>query len=373
MKVLTVIGTRPEAIKMVPVIRAVAEHPALEGRLCVTGQHRAMLDQVLERFELTADHDLNVMKAGQSLTEITCGVLGGLESVLQTEKPDWVLVHGDTTTTFAASVAAFYQHIRIGHVEAGLRTGDLQAPWPEEANRRLTDSIADGFFAPTEWSKKNLLRENVPASKILVTGNTAIDTLLATVRLQAQTPKFIRECEERFGYLNPARRLILVTGHRRESFGDGFRNICQALARIAEMPGVEILYPVHLNPNVRGVVMETLGGHLNIHLIDPVDYFSFVYLMNRSFLILTDSGGVQEEAPALGKPVLVMREVTERPEAIEAGIAKLVGTKVESILSGVRNLLDDKNECLRIAQAVNPFGDGCAAPKIANYLAQFEQ
>lgn len=368
-KILTVVGTRPEAIKMAPVIRAINQKAGLRGSVCVTGQHRSMIDQVISAFGIAVDHDLNVFKSGASLGDLTCNLLRNLEGVLAREKPDWVLVHGDTTTTLAAALAAFYQRIPVGHVEAGLRTGDLLAPWPEEANRRITDSITNIFFAPTERARQNLLRENVPQEQILVTGNTAIDTLQQTVRLQRENPKFARECRECFSFLDPKRRLILVTGHRRENFGEGFINICEALARISEFPDVEILYPVHLNPSVREVVMDRLSGQLNIHLIEPVDYFSFVYLMSRSHLILTDSGGVQEEAPGLGKPVLVMREVTERPEAIEAGIARLVGTDVNSIVGAVEQLLCDPQEYARIAKATNPFGDGRAAERIVNHLA----
>lgn len=368
-KVLTIIGTRPEAIKMVPVLRAVAAHPGLESRLCITGQHRSMMDQVLRLFEIPVDHDLNIMQSGQSLTDITCRVLTGLEPVLKAEQPDWVLVHGDTTTTMAGALAAFYARVPIGHVEAGLRTGNLDAPWPEEANRKLTDAIARAYFAPTELACQNLLAERISPERVIVTGNTVIDTLQSTQTLQQSRPELLREYAEQFRFLDPSRRLILVTGHRRENFGTGFENICKALLQLAAEPGVEIVYPVHLNPNVRGPVYQLLREQPNIHLIEPLDYFPFVYLMTRAYLILTDSGGVQEEAPALGKPVLVMREVTERPEAIHAGTARLVGTAIDSIVNGALSLLRDENDYRCMATAVHPFGDGRAAERIAAYLA----
>jgi UDP-N-acetylglucosamine 2-epimerase (non-hydrolysing) len=368
LKVLTVFGTRPEAIKMAPVVRALAASPSIDGRVCVTAQHRSMLDQVLRLFDITPDYDLNIMKAGQSLSDITTAVLAGLTPLLEAERPDRILVHGDTTTAMAATLAAFYQRIPVGHVEAGLRTGDLARPWPEEMNRKVVDAVADLLFAPTESAQANLLREGLQDRRILITGNTVIDALLHTVGRLRSEPALAAECAEQFTFLDPAKRLILVTGHRRESFGDGFDRICEALAKLAERGDTEIVYPVHLNPNVREPVHRWLGDRPGVHLIAPMDYLPFVYLMDRSYLIVTDSGGVQEEAPSLGKPVLVMREVTERPEAVAAGTVQLVGTDVDRIVKAATALLDDAAAYSRVQRAHNPYGDGHASDRIAKEL-----
>ncbi|MDP3834877.1 MAG: UDP-N-acetylglucosamine 2-epimerase (non-hydrolyzing) [Hydrogenophaga sp.] len=368
MKVMFVFGTRPEAIKMAPVVKEFqAASPAIETVVCVTAQHREMLDQVLQLFDIRPEHDLNVMKPGQDLYDITSNILIGLKAVLVNERPDLVLVHGDTTTTLAASLAAFYARVPVGHVEAGLRTGNKLAPFPEEVNRRLTGAIADLHFAPTEAARANLLREGVDPGSIHVTGNTVIDALVAVVDRLKDSPALREEMDSRFAFLDPGKRLILVTGHRRENFGEGFEQICQALADIAaQEPDVEVLYPVHLNPNVRKPVNEILAAMqlTNVHLIDPVDYLPFVYLMNRAHLIITDSGGVQEEAPSLGKPVLVMRETTERPEAVAAGTVILVGTSRDRIVRETLNLLHNPTAYRTMSQAHNPYGDGHAAGRI---------
>ncbi|WP_432699377.1 non-hydrolyzing UDP-N-acetylglucosamine 2-epimerase [Kluyvera cryocrescens] len=365
MKVLTVFGTRPEAIKMAPLVHALAKDPHFEAKVCVTAQHREMLDQVLNLFSIVPDYDLNIMSPGQGLTEITCRILQGLKPVLESFKPDVVLVHGDTTTTAAASLAAFYQRIPVGHVEAGLRTGDLYSPWPEEANRTLTGHLAMYHFAPTENSRQNLLRENLPDSRIFVTGNTVIDALF-WVRDRVMNDEALRtELSARYPFLSNDKKMILVTGHRRESFGQGFEKICHALAEIAATnPDVQIVYPVHLNPNVSEPVNRILGHIDNVMLIDPQDYLPFVWLMNHAWLILTDSGGIQEEAPALGKPVLVMRETTERPEAVDAGTVRLVGTDSRRIVDEVTRLLRDEDEYQRMSRAHNPYGDGRACERI---------
>ena len=371
-KVLSVFGTRPEAIKMAPVVKELEKHPSLfQSLVCVTAQHRQMLDQVLNLFQIKPDYDLNIMKPGQDLTDITCNVLQGLKPVLAQERPDIVLVHGDTSTTMAASIAAYYARVRVGHVEAGLRTGDKFAPFPEEMNRRVTGALTDLHFAPTEASRRNLLREGVAEDAIFVTGNTVVDALLSVSELIARDPELELRFAREFSFLDPAKRLILVTGHRRENFGAGFEKICAALAQIAASHAdVEILYPVHLNPNVQEPVRRILGaGNLgNVHLIEPVDYLPFVYLMNRSYLIITDSGGVQEEAPSLGKPVLVMRDTTERPEAVDAGTVLLVGTDRGAIVSQAGRLLDDAAAYRTMSLAHNPYGDGQAAQRIADSL-----
>ena len=371
MKVMVVFGTRPEAIKMAPLVKALQATPNLQTVVCVTAQHRQMLDQVLRLFEITPEHDLDVMKPGQDLYDITSNILLGLRPVLAAEKPDWVLVHGDTTTTLAASLAAYYARIPVGHVEAGLRTGNKHAPFPEEMNRRLTSALADIHFAPTPASQANLLREGISANSIHVTGNTVIDTLLAVVEKLRSDQALQADFAQRFSFLDPQRRLVLVTGHRRENFGDGFQNICNALADIAsEHPDVQVLYPVHLNPNVRQPVNDILAarGLANVYLIDPVDYLPFVYLMDRAHIIVTDSGGIQEEAPSLGKPVLVMRDTTERPEAVEAGTVKLVGTSRERIVSEARRLLMDEQAYASMARAHNPYGDGKAVDRIVQHI-----
>lgn len=369
MKVLTIFGTRPEAIKMAPLVHALSQDAAFESKVCVTAQHREMLDQVLRLFEITPDYDLNIMRPGQGLTEITCHILAGLKPVLDDFKPDIVLVHGDTTTTLSASLAAFYHQIPVGHIEAGLRTGDLLSPWPEEANRRLTGHLARWHFAPTENARANLLRENVPAEGIFVTGNTVIDALLWVRDRFNSDVSLAQQLANTYPFLDSDKKLILVTGHRRESFGGGFERICSALAEIAlEHPDVQIVYPVHLNPNVSEPVNRILQGINNIILIDPQDYLPFVYLMDKAFLILTDSGGVQEEAPSLGKPVLVMRETTERPEAVEAKTVRLVGTDTAKIVKEVTRLLTDENEYNTMSRAHNPYGDGHACHLILDAL-----
>lgn len=369
-KVLLVFGTRPEAIKMAPLALKLKEQMVdFEVKVCVTGQHRQMLDQVLELFNLTPDFDLNLMKPGQTLSDITSGVLKGLEQVFVEWTPDVVLVHGDTATTFAASLAAYYHKIAVGHVEAGLRTGDIYSPWPEEANRKLTGALTTYHFAPTQSSYNNLVKENIAPNSITITGNTVIDALL-TVKSKVETDQeIINQFEQQFDFLDSAKKLILVTGHRRENFGQGFLNICTALANIAKQyPDVQIVYPVHLNPNVQKPVNELLSGISNIHLIAPQDYLPFVYLMNRSYLILTDSGGIQEEAPSLGKPVLVMRDTTERPEAVDAGTVKLVGTDAALIQQSVIELLENSSLYQTMAAAHNPYGDGTACQQIINAL-----
>ena len=375
MKVMVVFGTRPEAIKMAPLVKALQAAPGMQTVVCVTAQHRQMLDQVLRLFEITPEHDLDVMKPGQDLYDITSNILLGLRPVLAAERPDWVLVHGDTTTTLATTLAAYYARIPVAHIEAGLRTGDKYAPFPEEINRKITGAVADLHFAPTAASQSNLLAEGVPAAAIHVTGNTVIDALLAVVEKLNTSAEIQAELAERFRFLDAGKKLILVTGHRRENFGEGFQNICHALADVAERhPDVEILYPVHLNPNVRQPVNDILAarGLSNVHLIEPVDYLPFVYLMNRSHLIITDSGGVQEEAPSLGKPVLVMRETTERPEAVAAGTVKLVGTSRDAIVRECEHLLTDSDAYLAMSRAHNPYGDGRAVARIVNTLQNMQ-
>ncbi|MFU0447917.1 UDP-N-acetylglucosamine 2-epimerase (non-hydrolyzing) [Pseudocitrobacter sp. RIT415] len=369
MKVLCVFGTRPEAIKMAPLVHALARDPHFEAKVCVTAQHREMLDQVLNLFSIVPDYDLNIMSPGQGLTEITCRILEGLKPVLESFKPDVVLVHGDTTTTAAASLAAFYQRIPVGHVEAGLRTGNLYSPWPEEANRTLTGHLAMYHFAPTETSRQNLLKENIADTRIFVTGNTVIDALF-WVRDRVLNNETLRnELSRRYPFLANGKKMILVTGHRRESFGRGFEHICHALAEIAAThPDVQIVYPVHLNPNVSEPVNRILGHVKNVILIEPQDYLPFVWLMNHAWLILTDSGGIQEEAPSLGKPVLVMRDATERPEAIDAGTVRLVGTDSRRIVDEVSRLLHDENEYQAMSRAHNPYGDGQACERILSAL-----
>jgi UDP-N-acetylglucosamine 2-epimerase (non-hydrolysing) len=369
-KILVVFGTRPEAIKMAPLVRILQATDGIEVRLCITAQHRQMLDQVLELFQITPDYDLDIMQPGQGLTEVTCNVLIGLRKVLERFKPDRILVHGDTTTTLAASLAAYYARIPMGHVEAGLRTGNIYAPWPEEINRKLTGGIADRHYAPTPWAKKNLLREGIPEDQILVTGNTVIDALLETDKQLKEDSKLKSTMAGRFLFLNKEQRCILVTGHRRESFGQGFDNICHALLELAQRDDVQIVYPVHLNPNVQEPVHRILGETKNIHLIEPVDYLPFIYLMRNAYLIITDSGGIQEEAPSLGKPVLVMRETTERPEAVAAGTVQLVGSNRKNIVTAAQQLLDDQRQYEKISIAHNPYGDGHACQRIAEDLAQ---
>lgn len=365
---LLVFGTRPEAIKMAPLVRELQQRDGIDARVCVTGQHREMLDQVMQLFQLKADYDLEIMKPGQDLSDITSAVILGLRDVFADFQPDRVLVHGDTTTTLATSLAAYYARIAVGHVEAGLRTGNMYSPWPEEGNRRLTGGIADRHYAPTEESQRNLLAENVPAEQVLVTGNTVIDALQLVVE-QLKTDTVLKtEMESKFSFLSDKRRMVLVTGHRRESHGGGFERICEALKTLANRGDVDVVYPVHLNPNVREPVNRILSDAQNVHLIEPQDYLPFVYLMNRSYLIITDSGGVQEEAPSLGKPVLVMRDTTERPEALDAGTVKLVGTDAAIIVKEANELLDDKGQYEKMSYAHNPYGDGKACKRIAENL-----
>jgi len=368
-KVLTVFGTRPEAIKMAPLVQALSQDPAFESRLCVTAQHREMLDQVLRLFKLEPDYDLNIMRPEQGLTEITCRILEGMKTVLLDFRPDIVLVHGDTTTTLAASLAAFYQQIPVGHVEAGLRTGDLASPWPEEGNRKLTGHLARLHFTPTTRSRQNLLQENLPDARIVVTGNTVIDALLWVRDRVLDDSNLNAQLAARYPFLDPDKKLVLVTGHRRESFGGGFERICSALAQIARQhPEAQIVYPVHLNPNVSEPVNRILSGIENIILIEPQEYLPFVWLMNRAWLILTDSGGIQEEAPSLGKPVLVMRDTTERPEAVDAGTVRLVGTDIARIVASVSELLSDDAAWQAMSHAHNPYGDGKACGLILQAL-----
>lgn len=354
---------------MAPVVKALGEDSRFDSRVCVTGQHREMLDQVLELFNISPDHDLRIMKPGQDLTDVTCAILQGLRDVLSQEKPDIILVHGDTATTLATSLAAYYQQIPVGHVEAGLRTGNLYSPWPEEANRKLTGGLAALHFAPTDTSRANLLAENVAESQIFVTGNTVIDALLDVVKKLDSDQELRASLASRFPFLRDEKKLVLITGHRRESFGGGFERICEAIAEVASSnPDVDLLYPVHLNPNVREPVHRLLDDLDNVHLIEPTDYLPFVYLMNRASVILTDSGGIQEEAPSLGKPVLVMRETTERPEAVEAGTVKLVGTRVKTIVSELSTLLNNEEAYKAMSFAHNPYGDGEACRRILDAL-----
>ncbi|WP_019528823.1 non-hydrolyzing UDP-N-acetylglucosamine 2-epimerase [Dasania marina] len=373
MKILTVFGTRPEAIKMAPLVRALAANNNIESKVCVTAQHREMLDQVLELFEIKPEYDLNIMKPGQGLTDVTCNILQGLKSVLAEFKPDYVLVHGDTSTTLSAALAAYYQQIPVGHVEAGLRTGNIYSPWPEEANRKLTGALAKYHFAPTYGSKANLLKEGVAEESIIVTGNTVIDALLEIKEKIEKSASLRSKLEQLFPFVSKERKLILITGHRRESFGGGFERICEAIAALAKKhPDVQFLYPVHLNPNVQEPVNRLLSDLENVILIEPQDYLPFVYLMYRSYIILTDSGGIQEEGPSLGKPVLVMRETTERPEAVDAGTVKLVGTDVKVIVESVSALLTNKDEYKRMSYAHNPYGDGKACQRIVEAMVGHE-
>lgn len=369
MKVLTVFGTRPEAIKMAPLVKALADEGGIDSKVCVTAQHRQMLDQVLGLFEIKPDYDLNIMKPGQTLSGITSEILTRVEPVLKDFSPDLVLVHGDTSTTFATTLAAYYQQIAVGHVEAGLRTGNMYSPWPEEANRKLTGALAKMHFAPTAQSRLNLLGEGVSESAIYVTGNTVIDALLIVKHKLEANNQLSHSLAQQFPFLRPSARLVLVTGHRRENFGDGFERICQSIRELAsQFPQDDFLYPVHLNPNVREPVNRILRGFSNVHLIEPQEYLPFVYLMTRSHVILTDSGGIQEEAPSLGKPVLVMRDTTERPEAVEAGTVRLVGTSQGQIVDGVAELMLNTAAYQRMAYAHNPYGDGQACSRVMNAI-----
>lgn len=369
-KVMVVFGTRPEAIKMAPLVHALQAHPDLEPQVIVTAQHRQMLDQVLDIFAIAPDADLNIMQPGQTLSDVTARIVQGLPPIFEQFKPDIVLVHGDTSTTLATALAAFYARIPVGHVEAGLRTGNMQAPWPEEMNRRLTSPLSTLHFAPTAGSRENLLREGIADESIHVTGNTVIDALLQ-VDSRIRADEGLRaSMQARFPFLDPTKRLLLVTGHRRENFGDGFERICRALAAIASRDDVQVVYPVHLNPNVQEPVRRHLSSHDNVYLIEPQDYLPFVYLMQQAHLILTDSGGVQEEAPSLGKPVLVMRDTTERPEAVIAGTVRLVGTDDLRITAELNGLFDNDLEYQQMSEAHNPYGDGRACGRIANAIAE---
>jgi len=366
---LCIFGTRPEAIKMAPVIQQLNLSNCFNNKNCITGQHREMLDPVLSLFSINVDFDLNVMTKNQNLSTLTSKILVGVFEILEEHRPQCILVHGDTTTALAASLAAYYHQIPIIHVEAGLRTSNIYSPWPEEANRCLVGSLAALHFAPTKSAAQNLLKENIPAESIFVTGNTVVDSLFAISEKIEMQPDLLSSDFLSSSFLNNGKPIILVTGHRRENFGGGFKSICEALLIIAKkFPSYQIIYPVHLNPNVQTVINELLTGIKNISLIPPVDYLSFVYLMRKAYLILTDSGGIQEEAPSLGKPVLVMREVTERPEAVEAGTVKLVGTDIEKIVESVSTLINNQAEYNKISHAINPYGDGNAAVRIVNIL-----
>nr|WP_168788952.1 UDP-N-acetylglucosamine 2-epimerase (non-hydrolyzing) [Paraburkholderia aromaticivorans] len=373
MNILVVFGTRPEAIKMAPIVRELKKRTGIVCRVCVTAQHREMLDQVLSLFQIVPNYDLDLMKPGQTLGSLTGRVLESLDPVLEQVKPDLVMVHGDTTTTMAATLAAYYRQIPVAHVEAGLRTGNIYSPWPEEANRKIAGALATIHFAPTEQAKANLLLEGIGSNHILITGNTVIDALLMVKSRLESDPTLEREMQSRFPFLMDAQdhRMILVTGHRRENFGVGFEGICQALAQIAaKYPTSRVVYPMHLNPNVREPVQRILGNIDNITLIEPQDYLPFVYLMNRAWLILTDSGGIQEEAPSLGKPVLVMRDTTERPEAVSAGTVRLVGTDTQRIVSAVTELWDFPQTYREMSRAHNPYGSGFSSRIIADALTK---
>ena len=368
-RILLVFGTRPEAIKMAPLVKVLEQSPKFDAKVCVTGQHRQMLDQVLHLFEIIPDYDLNLMRNNQELSAITTSILSGLSQVLDKMQPDYVLVHGDTNTTMAASLAAFYRQIPVGHVEAGLRTGNLFSPWPEEANRRICDVISSLYFAPTRESQINLLKEGVDPSDIVVTGNTVIDALMSVTQKLDHDEQLRSQMSSSFPFLEQDKKLILVTGHRRENFGEKFKCFCRALRFIAETnQDVQVVYPVHLNPQVQKPVREILDDAPNVILLQPQEYLPFAYLMSQAYLIITDSGGIQEEAPSLGKPVLVVRDTTERPEAIAAGTAKLVGTDFDSIVNAVEHLLTDEQDYIAMAQAHNPYGDGKASERIAQAL-----
>jgi len=368
MRILSIFGTRPEAIKMAPVITALDKHPDIDSKVCATAQHREMLDQVLNTFSIIPDFDLNIMTKQQDLIQITNQVLLETKNIIEKTKPDWILVHGDTTTAFSASLAAFYAKIPVGHVEAGLRSHDNYAPFPEEMNRKFSDLIANLHFAPTKSAANNLLKENIPKSKIIITGNTVIDSLLFIVDRLRKDVKLQKEMEKQFSFLDKSKQLILVTGHRRENFGIGFENICNGLLSLSNRSDVEIIYPVHFNPNVRNPVERLLTNNCNIYLIDPLDYVPFVYLMEQCYFIITDSGGIQEEAPALGKPVLVMRNVTERPEAIEEGTVRLIGTDKQKLVYEANLLLDNSKHYKTMSKAHNPYGDGQASERIVHGL-----
>lgn len=381
-KVMLVFGTRPEAIKMAPLVKEFQKDNNFETQVCVTGQHRQMLDQVLELFKIKPNYDLNIMKAGQDLYDITSQVIIGMRDILKTAKPDIVLVHGDTTTSTATALAAFYQQIPVAHVEAGLRTHNIYSPWPEEMNRQITGRIATYHFSPTELSKTNLIKENIDSKNIIITGNTVIDALFYVIKkikadntLSENLYQNLVQCGYDTQRLNNGRQLILITGHRRENFGDGFIHMCKAIKSLVQKyPNVDFVYPMHLNPNVRKPIHEVFGENLselsNMFFIEPLEYFSFIYLMEKATIILTDSGGIQEEAPSLGKPVLVMRDTTERPEAVEAGTVKLVGTNYDTIINSVSDLLDNEKSYLQMSQSTNPYGDGKACERIVSFIQQ---
>lgn len=368
-KILLIFGTRPEAIKMLPLFFELKKYELFDVSICITGQHRDMLIPVLELFKVQPDFDLDIMTDGQDLTDITTRILSGLRKLFNTYKPNLVLVHGDTATTFSASLACFYEKIKVGHIEAGLRTNDVYSPWPEEANRRLTSVLSNIHFAPTETAKQHLLKENYKENKIFVTGNTVIDALHYVVNTFTNDLKLKSELLEKFDYIDNSKKIVLITGHRRENFGKGFENICAAINLLSiKYPNVQFIYPMHLNPNVRKPVQKYLSNKDNVFLIEPLQYLPFIYLMSLSYLILTDSGGIQEEAPSLGKPVLVMRDTTERPEAVDAGTVKLVGTDIDLIVNSISNLLNNEENYRRMSELHNPYGDGKAAKKIAKIL-----
>ncbi|WP_227105606.1 non-hydrolyzing UDP-N-acetylglucosamine 2-epimerase [Chromobacterium rhizoryzae] len=374
MRVLTIFGTRPEAIKMAPLVQALARSTQIEAKVCVTAQHRQMLDQVLELFDITPDYDLDIMRPGQNLQSITTDIITRLSPVLDSLQPDYVLVHGDTTTTLAAAQASFYKQIRVCHVEAGLRTGNILSPWPEEGNRRITGALAAYHFAPTLNAYDNLRSENIPSDKILITGNTVIDALLIAIDKLENNSNLRNSVHKQFPFLDKGKRTVLVTAHRRENFGDGILNICEAIKQLSKKyPEIDFAYPVHPNPNIKQPVEQNLSDLNNVQLIPPLDYLPFVYLMSRSTLILTDSGGIQEEAPSLGKPVLVMRDTTERPEAVAAGTARLVGTDPQQILHACSELLDQPLQYQKMAQAHNPYGDGQSSSRIIDFLLKNHQ
>lgn len=369
---MTVIGTRPEAIKLAPVVMALNDAPRIESLVCITAQHRQMLDQTLDLFGIRVDFDLDVMNANQDLFDVTALILNGMQSLLKSVRPDIILVHGDTTTSFVAALSAFYEKILIGHVEAGLRTHDIYSPWPEEGNRCLTAAIANLHFAPTESARQNLIGEGVPSDTICVTGNTVIDALHQAIARLEESESLRSELAAQFHYLNVDKRLVLITGHRRENFGDGFNQICGAIKQLAlDYTDVEFIYPVHLNPNVREPVFRILDGLQNVFLVEPLDYLTFVYVMNLSYLILTDSGGVQEEAPSLGKPVLVLRNCTERPEAVTSGTVRLVGTSTEAIVESVSEMLSNESSYRMMRKSINPYGDGNASARIVDFLSKW--
>jgi len=369
MKVLSIFGTRPEAIKMAPLVVKLKQNAQINSAVCVTGQHREMLDQVLELFDITPDYDLNVMKKNQSLSEVTSRIITNLSPILEEYQPDLILVHGDTTTTFSAALSGFYHQVSVGHVEAGLRTGNIFSPWPEEANRKLVSCITEMHFAPTEQAMINLKQENVEESKIMVTGNTVIDALMMIKENIESDINLQNSLSKNFSFIGDGKRIVLVTGHRRENFGQGFENICESLKSLAiTNKDVNFVYPVHLNPRVREPVNQLLSNIDNIHLIEPQGYLEFVYLMINSYVILTDSGGIQEEAPALGKPVVVMRNTTERPEAVSAGTVVLVGTDKNKIVDTIDSLLNDKDRYREMSMAHNPYGDGTASEKIIQQI-----